>query len=945
MLIGIKPGYRVDGRYELGERLGKGTYGEVWRAQEWLGGDYIGDVALKLCEAEQSDLRQRLIREAQAMAQLGHPHLVAYRGCGLLEDRLFYLVMELADTSLEALLRTEGPQNTEVVAACIGDAGQGLAHLHARGAVHRDVKPANLLRVGDQWKLGDMGLARAASGQMQTASGAWGTPIYMSPEQAAGQIGSASDVYALGVTAQEALTGVLPYSASTPLELATKIVSTPPTIALNLPSPWDTLIPLMLSREPGARPSAEAVLEALGSAAVAGGSRRLSVGPYGDRETHLRCLLRVDPANALARRELGLLLVASDPSQAEGLLRESVADPVSDAEAGRALAECCAALGRHEDALALRRSLASSERAPESIAELLESMVRAGEAHLESGDVERAASLLSELDELDAPRALTEGLRGGLRLAHQSALRERAADALAAGDLALARMRIDELAGLGAPPALVDDLTSQLRDAEAEARLRLAVARVREAAASPGQAGLSEALQHLRSLPDGAGLADGLEAEAKNRRDRAVRDLTDRFGHALDRGDLVSAEAAVDALRRWGDPNEWLPGWRQRLDDLRRSEAVRAARQCIDAGDWAQASASIAAAENTGVSPEQIRDLRAALAEARRSAATSAEAPGVSAPAAPPSPAPQEVEPADDRSRPWVWVIAGVMVTILLIWIGLASRGSRSVGLSRVGTASQSALTSDVSRAAHPPPAGITFPEGTYVNEKDGSILVPIPAGEAVFGSAEGEGLHSEHPQFRATLPGYYLAAHPVTNAQWKRFVQATGRSTSGLDAAYADSAKSDHPVVCVSWRDARAYCDWAGLSLPTELQWEKGARGTDGREYPWGNRWDASNCQNAENRGVQTTCRIWGYPSSRSPYGLFQMSGNVGEWCADWYDGEAYQRYARGDLTPPSSGDRRVLRGGGWNYYYGCCRSADRLSNLPDYHFLNLGFRVARAL
>ncbi len=289
MMTGIGPNYRVDGRYELAERLGKGTYGEVWRTQEWLGGDYIGDVALKLCEAEEADLRERLVREAQAMAQLAHPHLVTYRGCGLLEDRLFYLVMELAAESLDAVLRREGPQSPNEISPCIRDAARALAYIHSRGAVHRDVKPANLLRVGGVWKLGDMGLARAVSGQMQTASGSWGTPIYMSPEQAAGQIGPASDVYALGVTAQEALTGVLPYSASTPLELASKIVSTPPTIAPGLASPWDTLIPRMLSREPGGRPSAAEVAQSLSD-----GGARVAVSPSGGSgEGHFRRMARL----------------------------------------------------------------------------------------------------------------------------------------------------------------------------------------------------------------------------------------------------------------------------------------------------------------------------------------------------------------------------------------------------------------------------------------------------------------------------------------------------------------------------------------------------------------------------------------------------------------------------------------------------------------------------
>ncbi len=293
----------------------------------------------------------------------------------------------------------------------------------------------------------------------------------------------------------------------------------------------------------------------------------------------------------------------------------------------------------------------------------------------------------------------------------------------------------------------------------------------------------------------------------------------------------------------------------------------------------------------------------------------------------------------------WVWLICGIVVVAAVLWVGFEARNARGRSLPLASVEVAWTVTAGaLDGAAHPPPAGVTFPEGTVVNETDGSILVPIHAGEAVFGSPDGEGNESEHPQFRATLPGYTLGAHPVTNAQWKRFVGATGYDASDLDAAYADPAKSDHPVVCVSWEDARAYCEWAGLSLPTELQWEKGARGTDGREYPWGNGWDASKCRNAESNG--TTCGIWEYPQGCSPYGLFQMSGNVWEWCADWYDGAAYERYARGDLTPPGNGIWRVLRGGSWYYGAHGCRPAYRRNLGPTFRDDGYrGFRVARAL
>jgi formylglycine-generating enzyme len=236
------------------------------------------------------------------------------------------------------------------------------------------------------------------------------------------------------------------------------------------------------------------------------------------------------------------------------------------------------------------------------------------------------------------------------------------------------------------------------------------------------------------------------------------------------------------------------------------------------------------------------------------------------------------------------------------------------------------------------------------VNVWDGSLLAYVPAGM----SEMGDGQDADCPKHRVELSAYWIGIYAVTNAQYLKFVRATGhRAPDKADYGEAvwkngrfSAEKADHPVVCVSWDDAVAYARWAGCRLPTEAEWEKAARGRAGLLYPWGNDWDEAKCRHAKNWwGSETTCAVYGYSSGVSGYGTYNQSGNVWEWCSDWYGGDYYQASPAGNPRGPETGSLRVSRGGCWgNDDPGRFRAANRRRVVPDLRSGYLGFLLARA-
>jgi formylglycine-generating enzyme required for sulfatase activity len=227
----------------------------------------------------------------------------------------------------------------------------------------------------------------------------------------------------------------------------------------------------------------------------------------------------------------------------------------------------------------------------------------------------------------------------------------------------------------------------------------------------------------------------------------------------------------------------------------------------------------------------------------------------------------------------------------------------------------------------------------------DGAEMVLVPAGEFLMGSTEYE---DEKPPHRVHLDAYHVDRYEVTNALYRRFMDATGRQAP----SYWNDSKwngASQPVVGVSWHDAEAYCRWAGKRLPTEAEWEKAARGTDGRKYPWGDQWDSSKANSFESK-LGKTVAVGSYPGGASPYGAHDMAGNVWEWVADWYDKDYYRRSPERNPQGPDSGHHRVLRGGSWVNIPVDLRTADRDYVTPDFRsqirillLLDVGGRIPR--
>ncbi|MEE8185183.1 MAG: SUMF1/EgtB/PvdO family nonheme iron enzyme [Thermodesulfobacteriota bacterium] len=222
--------------------------------------------------------------------------------------------------------------------------------------------------------------------------------------------------------------------------------------------------------------------------------------------------------------------------------------------------------------------------------------------------------------------------------------------------------------------------------------------------------------------------------------------------------------------------------------------------------------------------------------------------------------------------------------------------------------------------------------------------MVLVPAGEFIMGT--NDWWPKSAPEHKRTLPDFLIDKYEVSNTEYMKFFKATDHKMPDhwmKNAGKIPSNKENHPVTYINWFSAKTYCEWKDKRLPTEAEWEKTARGTNGRVFPWGNKFDM-NKGNTPQYGKEDTMAVGSFENGKSPYGVYDMAGNVFEWIDDWY-----LAYPGNKHPDPNEGERyRIVRGGSWYdcTYYKCGISAPTYNRIffnPYTKNNNFGFRCVK--
>ncbi|MCI0341005.1 MAG: SUMF1/EgtB/PvdO family nonheme iron enzyme [Planctomycetales bacterium] len=844
------------GPYVVEALIGEGGMGAVFRARHEL---LKRPSALKVLPADltrDQDKVRRFLREAEAMARVRHPNIVEIHAVGE-ADGLYFIEMELVEGgSLASFLVGRGPLPVPEALGSVRSIAEGLAAAHARGIVHRDVKPGNVLRTPDGvLKIADFGLARPveSAGQVTAERSFLGTPEYMSPEQCRGEPATpASDVYALGVVAFLLLTGRMPFEDERPMALLLMHLQTdapdPRRLRAEIPPSVSNLVERMLAKSPGERyANAGEVVAALDAIArgeeVAYTARRIR-RRRARRAIAVGLLLGLGAGGGAFARQIGA--PAPAPVVGEGESRRSAAE--------RLRREAEAHLRAGEDVVARSRLEELGAIAPEdpglgSLRGALERL-EAAEGFWRSGNAGAAADAAEALAAEDGPA------RG-----RAEALRERAQALLAARE---ALRRRDARGARDASRALDSE-------GHAEARAIAAAAEGLEAAeaacAASDWAATASAAREARQRRAG----DAADSWALDLLGRASAGLRETGEKALGAGDLPAAEAVARSLAEAALDDAEAASLLGRVSAARTmyEELVRAGLARLAAGEARAAGERLEAARAIWAGA----DLEGPIGRARAAEAATL---------------------ASDRA-------AEARAALTAGDLDRAGALAREALASAPGHPEASTVEQEARHRRSLPPGFVYVPGGLYpVGSASEPGNPPRGVRLAPFAIAIREVTNGEFARF-VGAGGYEDDRwwDPAGLATRASFRDRTGRpGPARWSEGRPVRGSEELPVVGLSWHEAGAYARWARARLPAEEEWEVAAAHDPAsgraRTYAWGDAWDPVRV--GLEPGVAAALAAAGSRAGdTSPLGCSDMAGNAVEWTASPWEPGSSLRVVRG--------------------------------------------------
>lgn len=990
-------------RYEIVEHIGRGATADVYKAYQATLDRYVAIKLLHPFLADDSDFLGRFQREAKAAARLRHPNIIQVYDFDVIQD-VYYLVMEFVDgVTLKSAIQDLAAQQRALplseavrIARCVATA---LAYAHSRDMIHRDIKPANIMLDRDgQVVLTDFGTAKILGGGQHTASGVTtGTPAYASPEQVMALPGDRrSDIYSLGVVFFQMVTGQLPYDADTGVAVFLKHLTDPipsprainPALSLDVETivframakkaeqRYQTADEFItdLDRISGGQTLPEALPRQFDTAPLDLSRFTTSLGDTRPLET---------PLAMPARNRFAPLPVPEPLPTNAPPLDESFQLPPYFLSPGNAITE------PHELPAACHADWA---RAVNHFTKgYITSWLREGVTRL------RAAHQHGLADDLEVIASGAEGLiqriTPGDEFARNAALEEFLLSLGATPPaLHLSPDRL-EVAPLGTEETGLP-LTLSIANRDHGYLFGQVVSQVTWLTVVPERFGCAAGEQCTISLvPNAHGLSAGrieTSAAVSVRSIGGDKRLPGRIDilPAVLQTDTPSIEFGVvgqgalsnAAFTITNRGQGWLLGELRSLYPwltLQPAQFQLASRESL----------TITATADPQTLPTGVATFdKAAVIDSNGGQQTLAANLRVRPPrlrlepnainlgtldlAATRSPCTAEVKITNSG----LGVLMGVLTSdadwltvepnafrcainethVTRLTTGKVKTGTYHRAVHLISNAGDATIKVDLDVIFSLEPETVLIPAGPFMRGsrgRDDDVFSANPIDPHSRSSRDAP--PAEQPQREVLLSAYAIGRYPVTNAQYAAFVKALNRRPP---AHWSNGAPppglEHHPVVHITWSDAAAYCLWLSditgktYRLPTEAQWEKAARGTDSRVFPWGNRWDRNRCNTLESGERQTTPIGTFSPGGDSVYGCADMAGNVWEWALDWYSKDYYAHsQALENPLGPVSGAVKVLRGGSFNNDAWQARTTNRSYANRNQARPEIGFRVALAI